>query len=168
MQAGLPAEMLCFGSQPVARIPSADAHLTRLFIGDKPVVGLPFFCAADITRNCLPDHRDSLTLRITFAALPLPAVTLPPLVRGAEAKANVRPHRARDSECRPSFSSSHECGKWMRWTTTESESYPNWNAGWRIVPKWAQAQAQRKEICGTVLNADAPYSKPRQPVRQRS
>jgi len=56
VQAGLPAQMLRPGTQPVPRAPSADTQLAALLRRHKPVVGLLLLRSADVTRYCLPDH----------------------------------------------------------------------------------------------------------------
>jgi len=56
VEAGLPAQMLHPRTQAIARVPAADAQLSALLRGNKPVVGLFLFRCANVTRYCLPDH----------------------------------------------------------------------------------------------------------------
>ena len=59
MQTGLTAQMLRPGAHPVPRVPPADPDFSPMLVGHEPVVRLLLLSAADITRNCLPDHRIS-------------------------------------------------------------------------------------------------------------
>ena len=59
MQTGLTAQMLRPGAHPIPRVPPADPDFSPMLVGHEPVVRLLLLSAADITRNCLPDHRIS-------------------------------------------------------------------------------------------------------------
>ena len=60
VQAGLPAEMLGSSAQAVTRRPTAYAQLSRLLVGNKPMISLPLLRSANVARNGLPDHRRCL------------------------------------------------------------------------------------------------------------
>lgn len=60
VQAGLTAQMFRPGAHTVPRVPPADPHLSPMLIGHEPVVRLFLLSSADVTRDCLPDHRISL------------------------------------------------------------------------------------------------------------
>jgi hypothetical protein len=53
--------MLCAGAGEVGRVPAADAKLSGLFVGNKPMVGLPLLGSTDVTRYGLPDHGNPFT-----------------------------------------------------------------------------------------------------------
>ena len=59
VQAGLPAQMFGAGAQAAVRSPPGDAQFATMRVRHEPVIGLPFFCPADVARNGLPDHRFS-------------------------------------------------------------------------------------------------------------
>jgi hypothetical protein len=62
VQTGLSAKVLCAGAGEVGRVPAANAQLSGLFVGNKPMVGLPLLGSADVTRYGLPDHRNPFHL----------------------------------------------------------------------------------------------------------
>ena len=69
VEAGLTAEVFGSCTHPGTRIPAANAQFARLFRGDEPVIGLPLFCSANVTRDCLPDHRFSFAHALGSACL---------------------------------------------------------------------------------------------------
>src|ERR1035441_10393906 len=87
MKAGLSAQVLGAWAQPVARAPSAQAQLSSLFIGHKPVVGLLLFRCADVARYRLPDHRNSSSPHSLPAVSSNPGVAPFPCMAGATAAA---------------------------------------------------------------------------------
>ena len=64
--------MLRARTQPVARAPSADAQLSSLVVGHKPVVRLLLLRSADVARYRLPDHRISPSPHSLSAAHAIP------------------------------------------------------------------------------------------------
>jgi hypothetical protein len=67
----LAAQMPGPRTQTIPRTPATDSQLTALFVGHKPVIGLSLFIAANVARNCLPDHVRSLQLHSLAAELPV-------------------------------------------------------------------------------------------------
>src|SRR5271167_77744 len=71
--------MLHAGTEPVARVPTADTQLSALLESDEPVVGLFLFCCADVARYGLPDHRNPPSPRSVSADFNGSARTFPSL-----------------------------------------------------------------------------------------
>ena len=95
----------CFdpGAQPVARVPTADAQLSTLFVSDEPVVGLFLFRCANVARYGLPDHRNPPSPRNVSADFIGSASTFPSL-RSQERRSPSGPsHWKLLGNCPPSF-----------------------------------------------------------------
>jgi len=118
-------------AEAIARVPSADAQLPTLLKGNKPVVGLPFFRCADVTRYRLPDHCISpyphslaAALNGTFGRLSAPHCdgNMAP-----QAGLAIQLDNLDTSWNSPSFISSQKRGMEVRrhWKESEDESFLN-------------------------------------------
>ncbi len=57
VQAGLTAQVLGAGTQPVARTPTGNPQLAPLVVRYEPMIRLSLFTSANVARYCLPDHQ---------------------------------------------------------------------------------------------------------------